>query len=100
MKWLAWPRRSGKTTALVRWTLADPSRTLIVFNSAEADRIIRLYKLEGEQADQVMSIQTWKYRGRMGTYGDIAVDNIDHMWAVLLGQSPAAVSYRLPDVDW
>lgn len=90
MRVLAWPRKWGKTYALVRWvkqgnkTNSYPfwDRVIITFNLREADR---LRKDHGLDYRQVFSAEEWQHARKGSKPVEVGIDNVDILLRSMYG---------------
>lgn len=97
MKYVALPRRGGKTYYLLTLWASNPTSLYLCFTEAEAERIRELAHLrfpEISHADLQRRICSISDRQSLrGTEGRVYVDNVDHILADYIGRAPEMVSF-------
>lgn len=79
-------RQGGKTRLLVKWVARDSSRVIVVATAADAARVRRLPDLAPHQVVTIGEVVAGGARLQPGTL--VAVDDIDRVFAMLLGVVP------------
>ncbi len=88
-------RQSGKTHQLIEWVKAGSDRVIVTHSQAEADRLVREYKLK---SDQVMAF-TFPTRRLLQQRPNvsIAIDNLDMALFSIFGTVPETVTWTGPN---
>lgn len=77
MKVITKSRQMGKTTDLVALLLSDPERCLLVYSSAEKERIKKRYNLPKSIAERIIPWFDAKRKLAGTSYKSITIDNAD-----------------------
>jgi len=97
MRWIARPRQTGKTTALIEWAqqekLGGPPRYIVVATQQEANRVFN--QSRDENGNQTIRLPiTFDEVVRYGGYpARFAIDNIDLILQWLVRGSIEMVTY-------